>query len=186
MTHPTTPCEINLQPAEIKVGYTGYAKTNGQVGRLIRVGERIKLHHSTYNHVFTVIQTGATYDEILVVQATPVHGIIVSKFTDISSSASLITVLEPPRDCDGEKVAEFANEQVGDPYGLLTIACIAVDVLTPEWFVAFRRPGSWICSALGGEALRFGGFYIPVGDIYTITPQQLFDAHAHKLGISEI
>jgi len=181
-----TECAINLPAAEIKVGDTGYAKTNGEVGRLIRVGEKIKLHHSTYNHVFTVVKAGATYDEIMVVQATPVHGIILSKFTDISSSASIINLLTPPTGCDGGKVAEFATKQLGDPYGLLTIACIAIDVLTPEWFVAFRRPGSWICSALGGEALRFGGFYIPVGDIYTITPQQLFDQHWAALGSPEL
>jgi len=177
----TKPCTINLLAAEIKVGYTGYAKTNGQVGRLIRIGERIKLHHSTYNHVFTVISAGETYDDILVVQATPVHGIIISKLTDITSSASICDLLPPPSGCDGEKVAQFARGQVGDPYGLLTISCIAIDVLTPEWFVAFRRPGSWICSALGGEALRFGGLYLDLGDIYTVTPQQLFDAHSAAL-----
>jgi len=173
-----TECSINLQPSEIQVGYTGYAKTNGQVGRLIRVGERIKFHHATYNHVFTVVKAGDTYDEIMVVQATPVHGVILSKFTDISQSASLITLLPPPAECDGRKVAEFATNQLGDPYGLLTIACIAIDVVTPEWFVSFRRPGSWICSALGGESLRYGGWYLGWGDIYTITPQQLFVAHA--------
>jgi len=176
-----TDCVFNLAPTEIGMGYTGYAKTTGQVGRLIRIGERIKLHHSTYNHVFTVIGTGDTYEDIIVVQATPVHGIIVSKLTEISQAAMIIDLLPPPRGCSGEKVAEFANNQVGDPYDILTIACIALDVLTPEWFVAFRRPGSWICSALGGEALRFGGFYLDLGDIYTITPQQLFDAHSAVL-----
>lgn len=180
----TEPCAINLKPAEIGMGYTGYAKTNGQVGRLIRIGEKIKLHHSTYNHVFTVIGTGSEYDDIIVVQATPVHGIIISKLTDITSSATIVDFLPPPKRCDGEKIARFAVEQVGDPYGLLTIACIAIDVITPEWFVSFRRPGSWICSALGGEALRYGGFYIEWGDIYTITPQQLFDAHSKALEMS--
>jgi len=175
------PCSINLHPSEIRVGDTGYTKTNGQVGRLIRIGERIKFHHATYNHVFTVVKAGDTYDSILVVQATPVHGIILSRFSEISDAAELVTVLHPPVNCDPTKVAEFANDQLGDPYGLLTIACIAIDVLTPEWFVAFRRSGSWICSALGGEALRFGGFYIDLGDIYTVTPQQLFDAHSAAL-----
>ena len=177
-------CAINLTPAEICVGDTGYAKTTGQVGRLIRVGERIKFHHATYNHVFTVVKEGATYDEIEVVQATPVHGIIRSKLTDISDSGEIITLLHPPTGCDAQRVADFACGQVGDPYGLLTIGCIAIDILSPEWFVAFRRPGSWICSALGGESLRFGGFYVAWGDIYTVTPQQLFDAHSAALGIS--
>jgi len=176
-----TDCVFNLAPSEIGMGFTGYAKTDGQVGRLIRIGERIKFHHATYNHVFTVIGTGDTYEDIIVVQATPVHGIIVSKLTEISQSAMIIDLLPPPKGCNGGKVAEFANNQVGDPYGLLTIACIAIDVITPEWFVAFRRPGSWICSAIGGEALRFGGFYLDLGDIYTITPQQLFDAHSAVL-----
>jgi hypothetical protein len=174
----TEPCAINLPATEIEVGYTGYAKTNGQVGRLIRIGERIKFHEWDYNHVFTVIGTGSTYEDIIVVQATPVHGVIISKLTDITSSASVCDLFRPPSGCDGQKVAQFARAQVGDPYGLLTIACIAIDILTPEWFVSFRRPGSWICSALGGEALRFGGFYADWGDIYTPTPTQL--AHAHK------
>ena len=180
-----TDCKFNLAPTEIGMGFTGYAKTDGQVGRLIRIGEKIKFHHATYNHVFTVIGTGDSYEDIVVVQATPVHGIIISKLTDITSAASICDILPPPRGCDGEKVARFACEQVGDRYGILTIACIAIDVITPEWFVAFRRPGSWICSALGGEALRFGGLYLDLGDIYTITPQQLFDAHSKVLEMSQ-
>lgn len=179
-----TECAFNLDATEIGIGYTGYAKTTGQVGRLIRIGERIKLHHATYNHVFTVVGTGDTYEDIIVVQATPVHGIIVSKLTDISQSATIIDLLPPPFGSSGEKIAKFANEQVGDPYGILTIACIAVDGITPEWFVSFRRPGSWICSALGGESLRYGGFYVDWGDIYTITPQQLFEVHSKALEMS--
>jgi len=185
MSSPHVPCEINLKPSEIRIGDTGYAKTDGQVGRLIRIGERIKFHHATYNHVFTVVREGDTYETIWVVQATPKKGIILSRFSEISNYAQIVTVLPPPEGCNGTNVAIFANKQLGDPYGLLTIACIAIDVLTPEWFVAFRRPGSWICSALGGEALRFGGFYLDCGDIYTITPQQLFDAHNKALTPSQ-
>jgi hypothetical protein len=77
---------------------------------------------------------------------------------------------------DKEKMLKFAEHQVGDHYSFLTILSIALDIATPNWFPAFRRSGTWICSALAGESLRAGGWIHDWGDVYTVTPAQLWFA----------
>jgi hypothetical protein len=36
-----------------------------------------------------------------------------------------------------------------------------------------RREGTWICSALAHEAMRFAGVYFDVPDIYMVSPTNL-------------
>jgi len=84
-----------------------------------------------------------------------------------------LTILRPPSQVDPNRTLAFARSRVGNKYGYLTIVSVCVDELTPAWFhVPFRRPGTWICSALGSEALRYGGWLWDWPDIYAVDPAE--------------
>jgi hypothetical protein len=91
------------------------------------------------------------------------------------NTSTVIEILPAPSGADRNKIIEFAHLQVGDAYGVLSDICIGVDILSPEWFWSVRRNGTWICSALAGEALRYGGHYINIPDVYSNTPTQLYE-----------
>jgi len=164
----------------IDVGDIGYAHTTGLLGFLIRLGETIKFRSGRFNHQFTVVSTGELSNEIWIVEAT-LKGVKLSLLSDLLDKGADITILPPPAVCERHKIAEFNFEQVGSKYGLLSDICIAVDILTWEWVPAFRRPFTWICSALAQEGLRYGGWLISLGDIYTPTPEQNFIRHSAQL-----
>lgn len=84
-------------------------------------------------------------------------------------------IVRCPKVCDREKVLYFAHEQVGLKYGFLTDVSIFVTELSPA-FVNVMRPWTWICSALVAESYRFGGLYLPTGDIYQFAPDPLYAA----------
>lgn len=82
-------------------------------------------------------------------------------------------LLRLPPGTDRARVLEFARGEVGSHYGVLTIASIAVEKVTPSWLhVPFRRPGSWVCSALVLEAVARGGWYHRWPDVYGVTPAE--------------
>jgi len=180
MSKPKTPCTINLQPSEIHIGDTGYARTTGFLGFLIRVGEKLKWRNGLFNHAFTVINEAESYEEIKIVQAT-LRGVIVSPLSEMMAASINIEILPPAPSWDRVKIAEFAKEQVGSDYGLMSILCIGLDILTPEWFVSFRRNGTWICSALAEESNRYGGMLKSWKDIYTVTPTLGYIEHKKVL-----
>ena len=70
----------------------------------------------------------------------------------------------------------FTKAQVGSKYGILSIISIVFDIISPDWFPSLRMPRTWICSAVTGEALRYGGWLHNWDDLYCITPSQLFDS----------
>ena len=143
------------------------------MGRLIRLGEWLKWRESHYNHVFVVVSTGVTAENIWVVEAT-LKGVKLTLLSDLLASGAEIDIFRPPVECNSLKVAEFALAQLGSPYGLLSILCITLDITTPDWFIAFRRKKTWICSALASEALRYGGWLEDWDDIYITTPTMLY------------
>lgn len=164
---------INLKPNEIKIGDIGFARTNGAMGHLIRYGEYLKFRSCDFNHTFIVVSTGATYEEVLIVQAT-LRGVRLDRLSSLFPDAEELHLVHPPEEADPKKIALFALSQLGSPYGLMSIACIGLDILTPEWFISTRRNGTWICSALTAEALRYAGWFVDWKDIYTVTPTGLW------------
>jgi hypothetical protein len=167
---------INKTADKVRVGDIGFARTTGALGFLIRVGEKLKWRDGKYNHVFVVTKEGSNWDEVEIIQAT-LRGVIRSKMKDLIKKSSVISIFTPPEGCDPKKVAEFVEKQLGDSYGLGSIFCIGLDILTPEWFISFRRNGTWVCSAVSAEALRYGGWLQRWPDIYGVTPTTLFLAH---------
>ena len=88
-------------------------------------------------------------------------------------------IIRPPAGVEPSRTVAFARHQVGDEYGYLTVLGCALDILPPRWLkwpLRFRTRRTWICSALGAESLRFGGWYAPWGTIYSVTPAQVMRA----------
>ncbi len=156
---------------QIQPGYVGYLKTSGAMGKLIRFGEGLS-GKSEVNHMVIfgddhkVIQAemkGVTYD---------------ATWEDTLARATASFVVAPPGYVDLRKVVQFGEFYVGTEYGLGTDVGIGIDMVTWNWVPSVRgvRVDSIICSALGSEALRYGGWLHHWTDIYTVTPPQSKDA----------
>lgn len=169
---------MKVQPGDI-----GFAHTNGVMGRLIRVGEFISLKRACeWNHMFVVSDHVDTDGTPLILQAT-LRGVTDDcRLDEVSPYGKFIT-MPPPDACDRHELLAFMKHQVGLEYSKMTILAIAIDIVTWEWFPAFRgaRRSSWICSALVNEALRFAGWLHPWIDIYTVTPAQGYFALQGKV-----
>ena len=141
------------------------------MARAIRLGERLRgKRGSFFNHACLIDRIEG--DQIYILQAEPV-GVTNDKL--IESIGSYV-IVEPPDSVDKDRMMEFARKQVGLNYDWFAIMSILVDILTPNWFPAFRHGNTWICSALVAESMRFGGWYHGWPDIYIPTPAQLWVA----------
>jgi hypothetical protein len=154
-----------------QVGDVGFSHNSGIMGKLIRIGEWLKLHRASHiNHEFVVteIVDGVPY----IVQAT-IKGVIKSPLSEVSPGGYYF-LFTPPAEVDIAKLVEFEEKQVGMKYGILTIIAIAIDILSWSWVPSFRgsRKSSWICSALANEGLRYAGWYWPWVNIYDMTPEE--------------
>ena len=158
-----------IQPGDI-----GFARTKDVTGWLIRVGEWLKFRKSEWNHQFIVSEMTDGVAYVIQAKCSGVSG--TSKLDDVAPGGSFVT-MPPPDGVDRARILAFANAQVGQEYGILTILAIAIDIVTWDWFPSFRgaRRSSWVCSGLACEALRFGGWLHDWVDIYSVTPQQAFD-----------
>lgn len=162
-----------LQPPlpDIQPGYVGYVRSNGLMGRLIRFGEAISSGRGEVNHMVIFGDHGK------VIQAE-MKGVTYDATYEEVLSHDICFVVRPPEYVDLRKVVDFGEFYVGTSYGLGTDIGIGVDMVTWQWVPAVRgvRKDSIICSALGSEALRYGGWLHHWPDIYTVTPQQSMDA----------
>lgn len=160
---------------DCKPGTLVFAHTSDAIGWAIRLGEWLRWRKGDHwNHVAIIdrVDNGVPY----VTQAA------FGGVTDTAPLASLgdYELVELPEYVQASDVLYFSRKQVGDEYGWGTILALAFDIITPSWFPTLRpakkgRP-SWICSALVGESLRFGGWYHPWPDPMMVTPAQLYDA----------
>lgn len=107
-----------------------------------------------------------------VVQAT-IHGV---ESATLASLGDDVEVVKLPAGTSASKAWLFANAQIEDTYDWLSDICLGLDVLTPNWFPAFRRDGTWQCAALVAESLRFGGWLWDWPNIYTLYPAELYEA----------
>ena len=160
------------QPGDI-----GFAHSNGIMGKAIRFGERLRwgVKPSHWNHAFIVDTVEHDGEEwvVTIIQAEP-SGVTQGKRIETVGDYILV---EPLPTHSRASILAFARAQVGSHYGWGSIASNVLDILTPDWFPSFRSQDSWICSALVAEALRFAGWLYDWGDIYIVTPAQLFSAY---------
>jgi hypothetical protein len=110
------------------------------------------------------------------------RGVVVGRLSAIAPGGSYAVARVPG--AEPARVVAFAKSQVGREYGWLTILSVVVGILTPRWFhlPSFRTDRSWICSALGGEAARFGGWLHDWPTVYGVLPSELFAAIVAKAG----
>ena len=150
-----------------------FAHSNGIMGRAIRFGEFLRWRKgSHWNHAFVISRVDK--DGVAYVIQADIKGVNEARLDSVGD----YIILEPPSRVNRNKVFAFTKAQVGSKYGILSILSIVTDIISPNWFPAMRRKNTWICSAVTGEALRYGGWLNNWADIYTITPAQLFDALA--------
>lgn len=142
-----------------------FCRGTGIVSRAIRFGE----HGARWNHVAWLdrYENGCWY-----VGQAEAHGVTTDKTLD---SLGYYHIVHPPPEVDREKLLRFLRAQVGDRYGWVTIASIVATLIAPDW-LNVMTPGTWICSAVVAEGLRFGGWYHDWTDIYQTEPQELYDA----------
>jgi hypothetical protein len=163
----------------VQAGDVGFAHTKGMMGKLIRLGETFRFKKwSAWNHEFVVdrVVDGVPY----IIQAT-LRGVTDSAPLADVAPGGRYTTMAPPDGVDRHEFLVFCRSQVGMHYSLGTILAIAIDIVTWDWFPAFRgaRKPSWICSALVNEGLRYGGWLHQWRDIYSMTPAEGYGALVH-------
>lgn len=167
---------IKPQPGDI-----GFARTGGVMGKLIRIGEFLRgKRGSQWNHQFAVSDKVDSDGMPFIIQAT-LRGVTDTARLDSLKKGGGRYLTQPPPDAvDRHEFLVFLKSQVGTEYGFFTILAIAIDIVTWDWFPSFRgaRKSSWICSALINEGMRFAGWLHQWPDIYTVTPQDGWNALA--------
>jgi hypothetical protein len=158
-------------------GDIGFARTTGIMGRLIRLGEWLKFRTARWNHKFIVSDLVDVDGMPFVIQAT-MEGVTETCRLDEVAPGGVAVTMPPPPECDVAKLLEFAKAQVGIEYGFLTDVAMAIDIVTWDWVPSFRsaRKPSWQCAALACEALRYAGWLHEWPDIYSILPDEGYEA----------
>lgn len=144
-------------------------KTHSAFGTAIGIGEWIRRSdraYRDYHHIGVVSEPGK------VVQAA--RRVDEVTFEEAAGGGDF-DVFRCPPNVNRELVVAQARTLIGDPYDLLTIACITLTLETPN-LVAFRREGAWICSGLAAYCLKAGGWLHDFRDLYQVTPAELLEA----------
>jgi hypothetical protein len=144
-----------------------FMHSSGMIGRAIRLAEEIRWRRgSSWNHVAILDQKTLTGWTLIQADAPGV-----TRGGPLTGEYSIVQL---PVGVDRARVLQFARAQVGRKYGFVTIVSILVSILTPRFFNVMW-PNTWICSALGAESLRFGGWLKSWPDIYTVSPAELWE-----------
>lgn len=163
--------------AQARPGDIVACETKSTFGRLIGFGQWLRRADRSarrFHHIGVLVTPGATERTAEVVQAA--RRVDVATVAEAAGGGAYVVVSCPPG-VDRAKVVAQARACVGERYGVLSIVSIVVSLLAPKG-VTFRRPGTWICSALGAWSLHAGGWLglNGAGDVYSITPAELVEA----------
>jgi hypothetical protein len=166
---------VTPRPGDIVVCHS-----QGFIGGAIRFGERLRSPRTDayWNHCAVVVEPVDGCDRV--VQAVGA-GVEYGWFNDlgVDDTVHILSVDEfPALTEDGinrSKVVAAAHSLVGTRYGFLTIASVALNLLTPKWvrFPSFRRSNTFICSAAAAWCLLAGGGNIQTYDIYSVMPSEV-------------
>ena len=161
--------------AGARAGDLVFAHGSGAVSRAIRIAERIRWSGGAgWNHVAWLDHQDATGR--WVIGQAEAHGVTRDKpLESVAGPKGSYVIVSAPTAVDRDRLLEFLRGQVGTRYGFLTIASIVVTLLSPR-FVNVMLPGTWICSAVVGEGLRYGGWLHNWPDLYQVAPAELWDA----------
>jgi hypothetical protein len=148
-----------------------FSHSSGWMAKCIRFAEFLRWRKGSYWNHACVISRVDQDGTVHVIQAT-LKGVVESPLESIGQ----YVIIEPPYRVNRNRILEFTKAQIGMSYGVLSILSIMFDIISPSWFPSFRMPRTWICSAVTGEALRYGGWHHDWDDLYCVTPSQLFTA----------
>ena len=145
------------------------AKTNGIMGRLIRLAERIHWRRgTTYSHAAIVIEVA----DVVTVLQMRARGCQRTTIDQVAPGGSYV-IKSCPKGVNRNKSVEYALTRQHDEYGVASIISIAFNLLTPYWLgLDFRKAGTLICSALVARSWEHGGWDCPV-DPFQISPAQI-------------
>lgn len=164
---------MSITPAEASPGDLVFCHSKGFIGRAIRLAERLRWRGGdAYNHV-AVLSEPAGFDW-RIIQAEA-HGVTSNGLLSTVAPGGSYEIIPLPAGISHDRVLAFARAQEGRRYGFLTIASIVVTLLAPR-FVNVMLPDTWICSAVVGESIRFGGWLHSWPDVYQVSPAQLWEA----------
>lgn len=150
--------------------------SKGFVGSAIRFIE----HGGEYNHIAWLDHQDAA-GEWTIGQAVGKGVTCESKLSTVAPGGSYV-ILQAPAEVNRGRALAFARAQVGAEYGFVECASIVATLYTPK-FVNVMKPNTWICSAVGAEMWRAGGWVHNWPDIYQVLPQQLVDAALAESGL---
>ena len=170
---------MSSDPTQLNVGDVIFAHARRDfIGRAIQFGEWLRWRGGhKWNHAAIIV--GVEPGRVRIVQAES-RGVTSKWFSspsDIAPNGNVVVVKPPSSLTSVLRAVDFADAQVSDSYGFVTIFSIAVSIVVP-WFLTIRKPGTWICSALVGESLRAGGWLHDWPDVYMVSPAQLYEALA--------
>ena len=159
--------------ADLQQGDLVFTHGKGIVDWAIRVGEKIRFKRgSKYNHVAMIVGP-LEGDDYSVIEAES-GGVVFGKLSDLMARGP-VYVCPPPPVVRRTKALQFMYAQEGTRYGWLTVVSTVISIILPG-SVNFITPSTWICSAVVGEALRYGGWLHNWADVYQVTPAQLYEA----------
>ena len=151
----------------MNAGDLAFFDSPGAISRAIRIAEWFRWRKGDHwNHVAILDEDS---DGWTIIEA---EGRGVTRGNKLAGNYEIVPL---PEGVDPQKVLEFARAQVGRQYGFLTIASIVLTIISPK-FINVMLPDTWICSALAAESLRCGGWIHNFGDIYQVSPAELWDA----------
>lgn len=161
----------------MQAGDLVFAHSHGLVSKGIRWAEIVRFRGGdAYNHVATLDQWwpvgNGGYWTVIQAESRGITNF--RRLDEVAHKGGTYTIIQPPASVDTAKQLEFLRAQVGDPYGFLTIVSILVNLFIPK-FINVELPGTWICSAVASEALRYGGWLCNWPDIYEVAPAQLYE-----------
>lgn len=166
MTQDITPA---IKPA-IKAGDLVAFETQGFMARLIRFGQRWFGRSNFYRvtHIAVAVTDGVDPDLVQAVRR-------VDKVKLSSYNCAFGVLPFPGLDSQREYVVQWANQQVGQDYGIFAVILRGINYITPSFIrITGERKGHMFCSVFSARAFEHGAVcFTPETDIWTLTPSDL-------------
>jgi hypothetical protein len=170
---------LTTEPVPLKAGDLAFCHGGGIVDWGIRAAEWLRFRKgSRYNHVAVLNAPLGDGDWSVIEAESP--GVIMSTLSSLTAHGE-VKIVSVPVVCNRQDVVQFMRFQLGEKYGFLTIASLLVSLILPG-SVNFYKPGTWICSAVAAEALRYGGWFHQWDNIYQVSPAQLYQVLVEEQG----
>ena len=141
----------------------------------IRVAEWLRFRRgSYYNHVAMLWRYDEELGDWMIIEAES-RGVTTNTLSFRLARCTVKVYAQPAAIRSPNDPINFMLNQQGDKYGFLTLVSLIPSLILPG-MISFYKPGTWICSAVVAEALRYGGWLYNWTNMYQTTPAQLYEA----------